>query len=425
MGSFFKKDLLIVWRDRKETIFSLIMPFVLIAILSFAMPGMIENPAANLEMNIAVVDKEEEENGLREFHESLQKKDLPEEAAASLKENSEGLAPKSILMSMLRNDDMQEWLSVTEVDEETAQQQLKEEEVDAVFTIPENFTYDSLNNMLLDEGDGAAISIIANNTSMHVDILEEMVDSLFHTMNLQSAVGHELGENANAFFEAEQVFPEGGSERLSGNKPLTAFQYFTPAMGIIFALFVSLTIVTKAAKEKRELVFERILLSNNNPLYYLSGKITSTFCFVFIQLTLLIGLCHVVFQLFPDRSLQFWLGIVVFVFLLAFFTAAMSALFTSIVFQMKSSDSALFLFTVVITAIGTVGGSFVPIYVLPDWLQSIGRETPNGFMLFTFIEWIQNDVPADLMAAIVKMMAYSVLLIGLGTWIFPARRKRA
>jgi ABC-2 type transport system permease protein len=98
----------------------------------------------------------------------------------------------------------------------------------------------------------------------------------------------------------------------------------------------------------------------------------------------------------------------------------LSALFTSLIFRMKDA-AASGLFTLVLTLFGMLGGNFIPIYLLPDWLKQVGEWLPNGLALSVFIQWIQQDSFAILTAPFLKLTLFAIVVIGMGTLLFPKR----
>src|SRR5690606_10041201 len=126
-------------------------------------------------------------------------------------------------------------------------------------------------------------------------------------------------------------------------------------------------------------------------MLFLIGKMISTFCLVWLQIMFVFMMSHFIFNVFPDRSITFWMGIVGIVTLLSLSIAGLAAVFTTISLRMANVDAANGIFMLVILLLGVLGGNFVPIYVLPDWLQRMGEWTPNGLSLVIFTEWIKFE----------------------------------
>jgi ABC-2 type transport system permease protein len=418
MGPFFKKDFLIIWRDPKGTIISLVSMMVLIIVLGSTLSSYVEKPEESLQMTVAIVNHDNEADGMAHFRHTLALSHNAANPEAALKAQAEQSPPIQSLMQLLHG---QSFVKTVELDGETARRRLQEGKVTATVTIPAGFTESTLNKMILNEGSGAVLSLTANHrASMKVDALQNLLDGFIQSLNDRTAIRHALGSKAESLADETQTATAGGREKVAGVAVLTSFQYFSIAISLVNALFLASAAAMKAIAEKREHVFQRILLTGSHPLKYLAGKIGSTFCLSLLNLTILFLLSHLIFNLFPGRSMHFWLGIGLIIIVYSLSVAAFSALFTSLIFRINDA-AASGLFTLIIGLLGSIGGSFFPIYILPDWLKQIGEWTPNGLSLSVFIQWIQQDSFDLLATPFLKLAIFSIAIIGLGSWLFPKR----
>lgn len=421
MISFFKKDFLVYWRDRKEIIISLITPMVLITVLSLALPGWVENSTKSLQMKVAFVNLDDERTGLQQIRELLSQQTLPQETKDLLGQQLEQSAPAGLFKQVLQEDSVKEIVTLVELDNEEALRRLEDGQIDALFTIPEGFTFAVLNKMLLNEGEGSEIRITADDGSLQVDVLKDIIGSFTRTLNLQAAIRHVSAGNPD--LDADRLMADseiGGREIVPGVKIVTSFQYYALAISIVFALMISVTVSSKAIAEKREHTFERILLAGSKPVNYLSGKMSSTICLSLAQLVIVLLLSHFIFGIFTDRSWQFWTGMAAVLIMMSVCMGALSSLFTALVFRLDDQAASGISFIAVIIA-GSIGGSFVPVYVLPEWLQAAGEWTPNGLGLSVLLKWLQTETINDLSDAMLKLAAFSIISFGLAVWIFPKR----
>jgi len=405
LGPFLTKDLLIYWRNRTEILTSLIMPLILIVVLGFTTSSWIEKSNESVQMTVAIVNEDHEAVDLAGL-------DLSDAGTQS---------PMQMLMQMFSNEQVKSFVKTVELDSVTADQQLHDKEIDAIIHIPPGFTQAALNKMLLNEGSGTVITLTANHrATLKIDVLQDMLDGFAQSLNLHTAIAHSLDSQKASLGEAEEISSLGGREAIEGVQMLTAFQYYSIAIGILFPLFIASATALRSIAEKREHVFQRILLTGSHPLRFLSGKVGATFCMSLCQLTILIVLTHFIFNLFPGRSLQFWLGMASIIVVFSLSVAALSALLTSLAFHVNDA-AANGLFNLVLMIIGTIGGSFVPLYILPDWLKQVGEWTPNGLTLSVFIQWVQEDDLSHLTVPFLKLVIFSIGMIMVGSWLFPRR----
>lgn len=402
---------------------ALFMPLLLILVLGFALPNWVENSNGSLEMKAALVIKDRHEEGVAAFQESLNGLSISAEEKNALSRAAEDFHPEAMLMSMFGDDEVEEFLHVATLDDKAALAQLKEEQVEAVITIPEGYTLAALNKLLLQDGDGAALVLTAAENSMKVSVLQNMLDGLLGTVNYQAALGSGMAQQGS-MVEGEQALangPVGGLEQIEGVDMITSFQYYALAVSIFFALSVSTTTASKSITEKREMVFMRLLLAGTHPFRYLSGKVGSTLCMSLLQSAVLILVSHVLFQLFPGKSLIFWIGLAFIIFMLCLTVAALSALYTAMLFRMNDADVATGISFILLVVLGVIGGNLVPIYILPDWLMQIGSVTPNGLALMSMIQWIQGSPLRDIRLPILYQGIFFVIIVAASLWIFPRR----
>ncbi|HAF97739.1 MAG TPA: hypothetical protein DCK78_05365 [Paenibacillus lactis] len=423
LGIYFKKDILLFWRDRKEVLVALLLPIALTLILGFALPGWVNNSNPSLEMKVALVNQNRHTEGVARFHEQLKGSLLsPDEQDGLVEETAMlDLDPEAMLMGMFRSEDVSRYIEVLQLDHETAYTKLKAGEVTAVITIPETYTLDSLNKLLLNEGDGAALLLTAEEDTTKVSVLQNMLNGLLSTVNYQAALSHAAGSGSDGSTWSAPRTPVGGLERIEGVRMITSFQYFAFAITIFVTLSISITMASKSITEKREKVFTRLLYSGARPMQFQLGKMASTFCIALLQMLVVILLSHVLFQLFPGRPLSFWLGLGIFMVLLCAVVAAFAGLFTAMVFRMKDGDVAVGISFIALILLGVIGGSMVPMYILPDWLMEVGRLTPNGLALTSLIQWIQGTPLQELWLPMLSLGIYTVIIMAAGLWMFPKK----
>ncbi|MBD2869071.1 ABC transporter permease [Paenibacillus arenilitoris] len=420
MLPFFKKDFLVYWRDRKEMAIALLTPIVIIMVLGFAMPNWVENPTGDLDLKVAVVTEDDAEDGLERFRNSLDALPLAPEETSSLAVSAERLLPSAMLMQLLESEEVRAFVSAIELDEEAAMRQLEDGDVSAIVTFPEGYTLSTLNKWLLNEGEGMAVALTAEQSSTEVDMLRNLLEGFMQTVNLQAAIGFASGGEAAASNSVGLIGPVGGRETIEGFEMVTSFQYYTLAIGVVFSLFVAMTTALKAATERKERVFHRIVLTGSHPIRYLSGKIGSTFCMALLQMTFIFIVCHFILDLFPARTVQFWLGLAMVALVFCFSVASLSAVFTSLAFRLEEATAGGVM-TIILMMIGTVGGSFVPRFVLPQWIQLVGEWTPNGRALSAFLQWVQQGSPEVVAAPLLQLLAFSLAAIGASILLFPRR----
>ncbi|MUK88408.1 ABC transporter permease [Ornithinibacillus sp. L9] len=416
MGSFFKKDLLVFWRDRKEILLSLLLPIVIIFVLNIAFTGVFESESESVTIDLAIVQEDDEALGFEQFEETLSDMDFSVEEREQVLEQAGEVTPIQLIHELFNDPELKEWINIQELTEAEASESVEAGTLDAIIKLPEGFTYGVLSQVMLGEQSEIPLTIQAEEQSNEVSVLQEIVYNFINTINLQFAIGATTGSDIT-----EAKLPQGGTEIVEGVETYTITQYFTIAMTTLFALFISQTIALKTVTEKRERVFNRILLTNSNPLNYLMGKMLATFCITWLQMMITITVSQLILDVFPERNFDFWIGLIMVITVFALTVAGLSAIFTTITLNMHDSNAVSGLTTLIIMTLGVLGGGFFPIQGLPVFMQKIGEWTPNGLTQVTLIEWIQYTEMKGLVMPIIILIVFFIVCIIIGMAIFPRR----
>lgn len=417
MSSFIKKDILVFWRDRKEILMALLLPIILIVILNFAFSGLFKDDEEAIHIDIALLVADDEKVGKEQFEHAVKETELSPTEKEKVLDEAANLNPIGLIHDFLINPEIQDWITIKEISEQGATKQVNNGDLDAIIRIPEGFTYEVLSVVLLDERPNhIPVNILAKDPSTEVGALQDIVHNFVHSLNVQFALGS-TGETVYA----EPVLPQGGREVVEGIDTYSISQYFTIAISTLFALFLAQTVALKTVTEKRERVVNRILLTNSNPINFLLGKTVSTFILVCIQMVITFTAVQLLLSVFPGKTLDFWVGLVVIMIAFSLTVAGLSSLFTSIVLHLSDSNTASGLFTLIIMGLGVLGGSFFPLEGLPNVFQKIGEWTPNGLTQTTAIKWIQFSDMSDLFFPLTVLTAISIVCFAISMSIFPNR----
>lgn len=418
MYAFLKKDILVLVRNRTELAVLLAMPFLLIAILGFALSGLLSGNSEALLMEVAIVQEDDEQQGLTRFAEALEKSEMPAAEKSRLKEAAETTSPATLLQEILKGESLSSLVKVHEMDAAAAKRALEQEEIVATLTIPEDFTFQALQKMLLGAGDGSELQLmISDQAATQAEVFQSILDEIVQSLNFESAIfrtGVEAG--------AEETQPQfGGVESISAAEPISSFQYYTIGMAVMFALFVSGIISSMAYMEKKQFVFQRILLSNHHPFIYLTGKAISAAVIALCQFLILFFFSSLIFRAFDLTDLSFWPGMLLIAASLAVCVGALAAFLTSLMMRFNNDTITTVFSGIVVTIFAFLGGSFTPTDNLPVFIQQLGGWTPNGASLQAFLIWTQTQEIGLLWEPLSHVLLVAIALLILSLLIFPGK----
>lgn len=418
MGTFFKKDVLVFWRDRKEVLIALLLPILIIVVLNVAFSSLFNDDAESIDINVGIIQEDDYTLGLQQLEDAIHETERPIQEKEALIEQASYLNPSQMIVDFLNSPDLQEIVHTETMKENEAIQRVENGELDAIIRIPNGFNYEVLSSILLGEEANVALTIQADEQSTELNTLQNILDGFIESVNLQFAIGANAGS-----VNQEPVLPEGGRVVMEGVETFNISQYLTIAMCTLFALFMAQTVAMKSITEKRELVFDRIILTGRNPVHFLMGKTFATFCLAWIQMMSILVFSQLFVDVFDDKSFQFWIGLIIVVSAYALAISGLGAFFTSVSLNMKDTDGAAAngVATAIIMCFAGLGGNFVPIQTLPTFLQSIGEWTPNALTISMLTKWIQFANVEELFFPILILIAFFIVCFAIGLTIFPKR----
>ncbi|MDX8045599.1 ABC transporter permease [Gracilibacillus sp. S3-1-1] len=421
MGSFIKKDILLFLRDRKEVVIALLLPLVLIFIFNFAFAGLIDDDEIELDLQLGLVNKDQSVAVKDELTEKLiEDGDFQPEEATVIAEQALDFEPAEIIKNSLENEGMDQWMTVHPLNEEQAKEQVTSEEIDAMLVIPEQFTVESLYAGITGKSPDVSLEYRLTEETMSNGAIYTIITGIIDHLNYQFVIGQVADDNA-----VELIEPKGGVERLGAGEDFTIAQYYTIAMGILFALFLSMTVASKTSEEIRLHAFDRILITNSHPILFLMGKMVSTFLLAWLQMMLVFALANVLLDVFPDRSWAFWLGMMLVTAFFALAVAGIAAFFTSISLRITNLEAAHGVLNLVIMVFALLGGNFVPRFVFPGFLQKMSDWTPNGRTLSILTDWLQYQQWSSLIIPSIILTSFGIIMTLIGLVIYPKRGRES
>lgn len=420
MLPFIKKDLSLLLRDYKELALLLLMPLILIAILGFALGGLLQGDSVPLDLYAALVVHDDEPAGRSEFLTQLGDTDLPVAARLQLFAAAQALRPQQLLRSVLTDESLDGFLTLAELPAAEAAAQLARDDVQAVITVPAGFTRDLLERMLQGSGPGAEIQVdLSESSPLAASVVRDIVAGFARELNFRAALG-QLGR------QAPEPAPTGGIETVAGaepaSAPVSAMAYYTFGMAVMFVLFTVGSAASRAYLELTSNSFDRILVSGAGPLPYLLGKGAAAALVALLQLAFLLIVTTVLLGSLRGQPPAFWLQAASVSVLLAASVGALAALVTALTFRWRSKAVSDVFSSVFVTLLSLLGGSFFALADSSPLIGRLGQWTPNGAALNAFLGVTQR-LPADVWGTdLLRLLLLGVLLLGAALLVFPRRK---
>jgi len=425
MGNFIKKDILILVRDRKELAILILMPFILIAILGFALGNFINGNSVSLDLQFMLVVEDDEVSGMARVLEEIWRSELPEEVKVQLAQAAEQIRPQAMLRTIFDSEEFSEFGYYQEMSMEEGKRAVEQDEAAVLLIVPEDYTYNLLRKMLLDSGDGAELLVEGSSKyPISAGIFQDIMESFARNVNYETALGQISAANGvmTAGSQTSTDTVQGGVEFIDALEPIKSMQYYTFGMAVMFIMYAATSIASRAFNEKQQFTFDRIIVAGTNPLSYLAGKAISATMLVFMQLAVLFGLSALLFQTFSGKSLEFWLALMLVMVVLSLCMGGLASLLTSLNFRAEDYRSSQVFGGLFITLLSFLGGSFYPTSEMSEVISNLGGWTPNGAALNAFVQITQGGGLERYLDSIVRLLVLSGLLFVVSFMLFPRRR---
>lgn len=416
MFNFLRKDLLLLVRDYKELALLLLMPVILIVILGTALGNVLESGPTKLDVRAALVIEDDAAAGRRAFTAELAEADLPLPQRLGLAAAATSIEPVSMLTGVLGSPELAGLLTTTELDATTAQAQLEAGELQAVITVPADYTARVLHGMLLGGGGGELELTVADSSPLLASVVQDVVDGFAREVSFQSALSLVLQGPPPA---APVI--DGGLEAVdSAEGMLTAAAYYTLAMAVMFALFVAGSISERAFLERSSLAFDRILISGASRFSFLTSKVFTGVIVVLLQMTFLFLTSTLLLGTFRGHPPTFWSAAALISLLLGACVGSLGVLLTAVNFRVGSAAWSSVFSSVIVILLASAGGSFFPVDGVP-FLAALGRWTPNGAALKAYLGAFQGLPLSDYSSHLLRLGLLAVLLLLTAYALFPRR----
>jgi len=195
----------------------------------------------------------------------------------------------------------------------------------------------------------------------------------------------------------------------------TAVKYYTGAVAILFLLFSAMQSAAILIDERNSGILDRIAVMPAGPEVLVYGK----FLFLVAQGVIQAGLIFAAAAVFYDVNVITKVGL----WLLITIAAAMAAsgLALAVAATCTTKQQAQTISTFIVLICSAVGGSMVPRFMMPLWLQDLGWLTPNSWVIEAYQDalWRGQALP-EIMPELLSLFA----LAAIGTIYAVAISKR-
>lgn len=399
--SIIRKDLKTLLSDKKALIIILLMPIILMVILGFALKGIFVESWVGGKVNIAIVKQYDAESDLKSFDDALQNGLLAQgmgaDAATELSASSNEVDPENILFNEFLGSTKVSDIIVYRIEsEKNARELLNRGEISAIVVLPEKYLYNMKINLLTPFRNEVAINVLTNpDATMNGQIVKAIMQAYSDSMSsaiigknvlIEAAMANNMGNDSFKGMETvmtgimaalEAVRVEVDDVALEGRKPIMSSDYYAAAMLAMFILFAAGQGGRMLLEEKESFTWQRMMVAGTSKLGILAGKFLVIFIIALLQILIMTIFSQLVLKVeWGDFSSVAGIGIAA-----AFAVAGLGSILAAVTYRVGNFKIANIFETGIIQIMALLGGSFVPIDILPDVFEKLSVLSLNGIAL--------------------------------------------
>ena len=391
------KDVKITVRDREALLILLAMPFIIIAILGLALGETFSGSPRLSKYDVAVVDKDK------------------------------GELAKLFIDKTLKSDKLSKLLKVTKKPEDEARKLVSMGDLAAGIIIPKGFSEK------IKRGEGGKLEVIGDpGQKIRAAIVEGITRSFARRV---SAVTIGVKTPLNILVESKAISPlelpattglltkEARSavtkpfirvqeETKAAERGLSAIQYYSAGMAVMFILFSAMFGAVSLIDERHNMTLARLLTTPSRNSSILGGKLVGVFFIGILQFSALVLATRLMFGVQWGNSLP---GLVVLVVSTVLASTGMSIFIAA---AAKTTKAAAAMSQVLIQGMAALGGSMVPLQAFPDWLKNISQFTINYWAMNGFTQLMDGKSFEVIILPSIILLSFCVIFLSLGIWRF-------
>jgi ABC-2 type transport system permease protein len=339
------------------------------------------------------------------------------EATYAVVDQDQSVVSKAFTEQVLGGPQLEEQLTIRPTkDPDAARRLVASDDVGAAFVIPPGFAKAVM-------GGGAATINVLRNPEAEIasDVAVAIADGYTTQLNAsrlavattlrvqgQPLDPDRVTELANA--AAAERIPIQLVDGEVGVREVSGVNYFGPAMAVFSLFFTTAFVARSLIAERQAGTLPRILAAPVPRSSVVLGKAASAFVLGLVSFTVM----FVIFGLLLDVS---WGDPLALVVLTVATVLAVMGLMTVAQTGARTTEGADAVAQVMTVTLALLGGSFFPIFQMPEIMQRLSYLTPNGWALRGYTDIAYDGATlGDLGPHLAAITAFAVVTGGLGIW---------
>jgi len=380
-ASIMRKDLKIMAKDPSALVVLFLLPIMFISVMSFALSSMYANEEA---VQVVVYDQDQTD-------------------------------VSRALIQRLGEVDGLELVQTTEdgnaFTEEEARRQVEDGSSPAMVAIPQQFAAHLMG------GNSTTIRFLTDPAqATSASLVKQMVNGVIEGVSLQFS---QLSQEAKQLLERSLIAIE--STTVHDDQPVEkpdAFQQNVPGYTVMFAFFSVMFAGRSFLSERTNGTFERMLAAPLGRWSLFFGKMLPYFFIGLLQVVIMFAIGHLVFGMGLGNSL---LGLCVLSVCLVWASSSMGMMVATL-FRTESQINGFSV--MIVLTLASLGGTMVPLFVMPDVMQQVALITPHAWALTGYQDILVRGMGmADIWSNAVVLLGFGFVFLSVSVWKLRTERK--
>lgn len=216
----------------------------------------------------------------------------------------------------------------------------------------------------------------------------------------------QLGQEISARLDA--LSPRLSEELSQKGAQLSAMQYYTIAMTVMFLGFAGMGGLQSIIQERDSQTLNRVLAAPGSRLGYVMGKFLGVLFIAACQFAVLLIGTHFIFRVSWGTNLP---GIILLALGYSFMVSGLATLVSAF---SGNSRGAIGIWVLYVQLTAALGGSMVPVSVFPDALKHIASWLPNNWAMTGFFNLASGEPLTTVTTSLVWLFVLGAVCLGVG-----------
>ncbi len=434
------KDIKKIIYDKKVLTIIILMPIVLMTILGFSLRSMFDSEDSGIsDFKVAVVKTYDSDQETHRFIQFLKNNSQGNEEIETLIQDIKAYHPEKIFFDQFLDDDaIQEFMTYDIMAMDNAKQSLNNKEISAVIVLPKDYVYSTFVNTMTPIRNKVTLEVIKHpDKNFTGTIVEEIIEGYnmrlnalvigkyLFTKETKDYVGIENALKDSALV-MEQISEDLRRDIISikdksiyGNKNISSFQYYAAAMMAMFLFYAASNGGTLLLQETEDKTMQRLLISGVTISKMIKSNFLMIVCIALLQSIAMILYSSIVLKVTWGNPLL----IVLTISLMSFAIGGLGLLISTITLATNNYRFANIFQLFIIHFMSLIGGSFLPVTMLPNFIQKINLLSINGVGIKMYMNIMAGHGLGTIVNYCLILLAMGLVFIITAFYIMKSKRR--